>query len=204
LIAGDAIDWFRSRLDLYDPIGIIGVLGFHFFFLAPMLHVKWDFWMNISAPSDWREWLGYMAMLNATGLVLYRIFRRDLPSSPRRAKISWQIDEGRFYLLVPVFAMISGVLQAWVYLKAGGITAYMETVQDNPQAFKGMGWIFMISESAPILMAFFLIMCFRRGKLRLLHLAIALIATASPRVRRRRSAIPDTSLLTETTCGARG
>src|ERR1700741_1942146 len=39
LIGCDAADWFRGRLNLFDPAGIIGLLGLHFFFLAPLLHV---------------------------------------------------------------------------------------------------------------------------------------------------------------------
>src|SRR5258708_24048940 len=59
LIGIDAVDWFRGRLDIFDPAGIIGLLGVHFFFLAPLLHVTWDSWMRyINPPPDWRGWLG--------------------------------------------------------------------------------------------------------------------------------------------------
>ena len=62
LIGRDAVDWFRGRLDLLDPAGIIGVIGVHFFFLAPLLHVAWDSWMlYVEPPPDWRPWLGGMA-----------------------------------------------------------------------------------------------------------------------------------------------
>src|ERR1700730_14595673 len=56
LIGCDAIDWFRGRLSLFDPAGIIGLVGVHFFFLAPLLHVTWDSWMlYINPPPDWRD-----------------------------------------------------------------------------------------------------------------------------------------------------
>src|SRR5688500_12713778 len=62
LIGGDAIRWFRGRLDAYDPVGLMGVGGFFFFFLAPILHTVWDFWFaEVTPPPDWREWLGQMA-----------------------------------------------------------------------------------------------------------------------------------------------
>src|SRR5260370_14199244 len=56
LTSMDASEWLRRRLDLMDPIGLMGVVGFHFFFLAPLLHVASDYWMGSTAlPADWRE-----------------------------------------------------------------------------------------------------------------------------------------------------
>ena len=45
IIGIDAIDWFRGRVGMFDPAGIIGLLGVYFFFLAPLLHVVWDVWL---------------------------------------------------------------------------------------------------------------------------------------------------------------
>src|SRR5690349_8161791 len=39
VIGVDAIQWTTGRRTLLDPIGIVGVVGLHFFFLAPLLHV---------------------------------------------------------------------------------------------------------------------------------------------------------------------
>jgi hypothetical protein len=33
LIGIDFVDWLRGRMNLFDPVGILGVLGFHAFFL---------------------------------------------------------------------------------------------------------------------------------------------------------------------------
>src|SRR5688572_3196148 len=79
----DAVRWMRGQLSLFDPVGILGLLGIHFFFLAPLLHITWDMWMAYVDPlsmDDWRKWLGYMAMLNAGCLVIYRITRNWLPA----------------------------------------------------------------------------------------------------------------------------
>jgi hypothetical protein len=83
LIGIDAVNWFRGRLNIFDPVGIIGLLGFHFFFLAPLLHVSWDFWMggDITPPPDWRPWMGGMAILNFLGLWVYR-FSRNIAAKP--------------------------------------------------------------------------------------------------------------------------
>src|ERR1700754_448930 len=62
LAAPDAVDWVRKRLDIFDPQGLLGLMGLHFFFLAPMLHIPFDYWARFVEPStDWRHALGHMA-----------------------------------------------------------------------------------------------------------------------------------------------
>ena len=46
IITLDMVDWFRGRFNVFDPVGLLGVFGFHFFFMAPLLHVVWDWWMT--------------------------------------------------------------------------------------------------------------------------------------------------------------
>src|SRR5690606_3976720 len=46
LVGTDAFDWARGRVAMFDPVGVIGVLGMHFFFLAPLMHVSWDYWLE--------------------------------------------------------------------------------------------------------------------------------------------------------------
>src|SRR5439155_24253388 len=92
LVGTDAIAWLRGRLGLYDPAGIIGLFGFHFFFLAPLLHVKWDLWIReVNPPADWRDWLGYMATLNVIGLLCYRLCYRAFKARrpPKYERVYW-------------------------------------------------------------------------------------------------------------------
>src|SRR5262250_3246815 len=63
LIGRDAVDWLRGRVKLLDPAGVIGLIGLHFFFLAPLLQVAWGASMlYVDPPPDWRPWLGGMAV----------------------------------------------------------------------------------------------------------------------------------------------
>jgi hypothetical protein len=177
LMGTDAIEWFRGRLDLYDPVGLLGILGFHFFFIAPLLHVQWDFWMHeVSPPPDWRDWLGYMAVLNVFGITCYRLGRRvfERKAVPREAV--WEIDKTRFRLFLPICLFISVAAQIWVYARMGGISGYIDARLNDPNAFLGLGWVFMISESAPILAAFFLIVEMQRRKVNWILAGIALFA----------------------------
>jgi hypothetical protein len=160
LIGCDAIDWFRGRLSLFDPAGIIGLVGVHFFFLAPLLHVAWNSWMlYIVPPPDWRDWLGGMAIVNGAGLVLYRCGKRRAAiwGKCTRKETVWRLNRKQLLWGAGYGLILSGVLQIWIYAQQGGIIGYIDTFTqalhdpESSSAFKGMGWIFMLSESFPIL-----------------------------------------------------
>ena len=165
LIGSDAVDWFRGKLEMFDPFGVIGILGFHLFFLAPLLHVAWNTWMyTTSPPPDWRDWLGRMAILNFLGLVIYRVIRLlPLRAAARKARSVWQFNQSRFVILMPLVLVVTALAQALVYASFGGISGYIDAYQNRPQEFEGSGWIFMISESFPIL-AFFAFAVFIRWR----------------------------------------
>lgn len=156
LIGSDAVDWFRGRQDIFDPIGILGILGFHFFFLGPLLHVYWDYWMSyVIAPPDWRDWLGAMAFLNVLGLIAYHLSREfwGRKLQQQRNQTVWHLDSRRFLPIIVLSLVITGGLQIWVYARFGGIFGYVQVYTERhvSESFQGFGWIFMISESFPIL-----------------------------------------------------
>lgn len=156
LIGIDAVNWVRGRLNIFDPVGILGLLGFHFFFLAPLLHVSWDIWLiYVTPPPDWRPWLGGMAILNFLGLWVYRISRNSGPRSAKKQleKTVWRLN--RHFLPILCFALtLSAGLQMLVYQRFGGLTGYIAAATDvvgRGEAFAGTGLLFVLSESFPIL-----------------------------------------------------
>ncbi len=152
LISMDAIDWVRARLDIFDPIGVIGVLGVHFFFIAPLLHVYQDSWMKyITPPPDWRPWLGYMAILNCIGLLVYRVVRSK-NIKINKTRYIWQFHHQRAPLIFSVALLVTFVMQLLVYQGFGGIQGYISSFEQGSEAFIGKGWLFMISESFPIIL----------------------------------------------------
>lgn len=184
LIGIDAVDWFRGRLDYFDPAGIIGLIGVHFFFLAPLLHVTWDSWMRyIDPPPDWRDWLGGMAVVNAAGLVLYQCARRRAAVWGQHTMKGafWQLNRNRLLWAVGCALMLSGALQIWVYAQQGGIIGYIEQYSratldpESSSGFKDMGWIFMVSESFPILGVVYFAVCVGRLRTARSWLVIGLI-----------------------------
>lgn len=155
LIGSDALDWLRGRLDVFDPIGLVGLLGFHFFFLAPLLHVARDYWMPETVPPpDWRDWLGSMANLNALGLMVYLGARQVFSRNTRQVahQTIWQIEPQRFWIIITLALVSSALLQLRLYTQFGGIVGYITTIVDpgGMLAAQGMGWQFILAESFPL------------------------------------------------------
>lgn len=156
VIGVDAVNWLRGRISLFNPIGIIGLIGVHFFFLAPLLQVSWDFQLQyVKVPEDWRPWLGGMAILNALGLLVYRVTRQWVMTvfPPQPATSAWQMDNRRFPLLLGMAMAAAAGLQLWIFQKFGGIAGYVAAAaaETRSQEFEGLGILFLLSESFPIL-----------------------------------------------------
>lgn len=170
LIGTDVVCWLRRGYALLDPFGLIGIVGFHVFFLAPLLHVRLDLWMPyVVPPDDWRPWLGRMALLNAAGLVAYMLGRsfvsseRVQPDASRPASRS--LNRQAFFGAIAVFMVIAAGLQTFVYSLYGGISGYIQAYSSRAAGgtFEGLGWLFMVSEVFPTLLLFAFIV-FARGR----------------------------------------
>lgn len=155
LIGSDTIEWFKKGTDTFDPIAIFGLYGVYFFFVAPILHVMLDYWMKyVTPPRDWRPWLGYMALLNLLGLMLMiwarnRYLTRVRKRTPKRI---WIINNRKLLPVLLLFLIVSFSLQVYIYASRGGIMGYIKAyTEGQTDVFQGLGLIFMISESFPIL-----------------------------------------------------
>lgn len=166
LVGTDALDWVRGRVGLFDPVGLVGLLGVVHFFLAPLLHVYWDQWLAyVTHPPDWRDWLGRMALLNLAGLLLYRWARARF--SKRRSDkpvVTRVLNPGRFRVAVTIALLISGAFSAFLYLRFGGFGGVVDAYSRHRlEAFEGLGWAFLFADSFPILLLFVYAMWARRS-----------------------------------------
>lgn len=174
LMLRDVIEWSRSR-NLFDPAGLIALWGFHCFFTAPLLHVALNYWLpDVAPPPDWRVWLGYMGLLNVAGLGCYELCRRAAFNRKSTGVSTWTINKNLFHIVAPIGILISTAAQVWVYHEFGGISGYMDARLHDPKMFEGMGKIFMISESAPILVAFLALVYFRGKNVKWWKIATAI------------------------------
>jgi hypothetical protein len=174
IIGIDAVEYLRGRLDLFDPVGILGLFGVHFFFLAPLLHVAWGSYLEpwIDQPKDWRAWLGWMAMFNAAGLCLYQGARRRavLWGGSNPPQTMRQVVRSRMLPACLLGLVISGILQAGLYIQHGGVMSYIDAFTasarkpQEDQVGSGMGMFFIVSESFPILALMFYVLLADRKK----------------------------------------
>ncbi|MFI6759941.1 hypothetical protein ACIBF5_12470 [Micromonospora sp. NPDC050417] len=151
LIALDVVSWLRRRIDLFDPQALLGVLGLHFFYLAPILHVTLDHWgLFVSPPTDWRDALGAMAIVNMVGLLVYR-WLLSFPVRGRHSAWSGELNVSRFYL-VGGLAVGAGVLAFGVEIVMfGGLSGFLAVMTQDREALSGMGWLLMLAESFPLI-----------------------------------------------------
>lgn len=170
LIGADAVQWLRGRLDTFDPVGLLGLFGLHFFFLAPLLIVAWDYQLLFLPPlDDWRPWLGQMALLNLAGLALYRLARRWVkPPAPDRPRRVRQLDNELFFIVLLFALAITFALQLAVYQQFGGLDGYIDAYEERyvgeTPSFAGFGALFAISESFPyLLMLGYVVWARRKG-----------------------------------------
>jgi hypothetical protein len=158
LIGIEMVEWLQGRLSLYDPAGMISLLGFHTLFLAPLLLVLWNYRMLFipCQPDDYREWLGIMATINLAGLVLYRAILAN--SRKRREKpllTSWVLQPRRFWSCWTIAVSICAGFEGWLFVYFGGLnglaTAYSAWLHGQ-DTFQNMALFFAVSESLPIVL----------------------------------------------------
>jgi hypothetical protein len=155
LSGADAFRWLRGQVDIFDPLGILGLYGLHFFFLAPLLHVSLNCWtIEAVGLDDWRTWLGVMASFNAAGLIIYhwteRWFANSVKSSRRNVRYC-QLAKEPLRICLPMFLLLTAAIQFGIFISYGGLDGYILQFEIQSEGFEKMGWLFMISESFPIL-----------------------------------------------------
>ncbi len=158
LIGVDAVRWCRAEVDTFDPAGLLGLFGVYFFFVAPLLHVYWDHWIDeVLPPPDWRFWLGAMAALNVVGLWAYRTTLAYMEGGTLRAtkaSMAWHLRPCRLRWGLWIGMPLAVALQIWIYARYGGLMGYMTATEHREQAFLGNDRIGMLAGGFPILLLF--------------------------------------------------
>ena len=128
----DALGWLSGRLDPFDPKGVVGMLGMHLFFVAPLLLVWWDMEYDIAArPDDWRPWLGILSGLTALGLLCYHAGERISFHRVRAPGKHWTIDQDRVFVILIPALILSGVAQTYLWYRFGGIVGQLENYKSG-------------------------------------------------------------------------
>lgn len=141
--------WILGRADIFSPRTMVGVAGFHFFYVVPILHVVLDTWpSHISGAHDWRASLGTVSSLTLCGLLLYYLVQL-LPREPVRTPIV-QIDERRLKTGVIVLGGASFAAWLLLVLQFGGPVGYWMSLATDAADLSGYGPLLLVAESWPM------------------------------------------------------
>ena len=177
LMLADAVAWARGQMDIFDPNGLLGVVGTHFFFFAPLLqiYVNYRTLYGTDLPDDYRPWLGGMAVINAVGLLLYRRFRNHNFQRSATDRV-YSVDYGRFSVLALITASVSLLLHLSILSQFGGISGFVDAVAART-GLDGLGLVLIFTETFPIVVfMWFSLTMARRGQRSWVILGIAYAA----------------------------
>lgn len=176
LIGIDAVRWVRGEYKTFSPVGVVGAFGYHFFFLAPLLHVSLNQWVQyVSPPPDWRPWLGWMAAINAVGLVIYRcVIRR--PRLQERTQESGVRVVGRSFGRAWSSAIVlAAAVEVYTLVRVGGLRGLAGSVTGATD-LHGLGSLFALGESVPLLALLGLIVSKHLKRRPIAHVWLILVA----------------------------
>jgi hypothetical protein len=153
LLTNKAVDAVLEQGAIFTADGLVGIIGFHFFFLCPLLVVSLEHRLLYlpGQPDDWRDWMGRMAAINIAGLLAYQFARGKALELKRPWKTAWLLDESRFNVVTISALFICGAVEIYLLVDSGGITGFVDRYLHDKEAWVNMGWLFVIGESTPIL-----------------------------------------------------
>lgn len=157
LVGMDLFKWASGEIDLFDPVGLLAALGAHFFFLAPILQVFYDTQLLYvtDQPADYRPWIGLMSCVNFIGLLCYKFTVSVFTRKRKPLAYSWRFEGSTLLPVLGAAIVVSLVAEAYVLYSFGGIGGLVNSFSEQQQyKFNDTGWLFMLSESLPILMMF--------------------------------------------------
>lgn len=156
LIGPDAIRWLRGEYDLFDPKGIVGMYGWYFFFLAPLLFISWDVGMlYVINPLDWRPWVGILATLNIASLILYQLFQSlGFHWCVSNKRVKWIINPEHTLPLFIAFGSIALLAQIYYLSQGGGFINFISTTTAVRQS--GQSGLRTLGNSLPMIVFIYL------------------------------------------------
>jgi hypothetical protein len=146
----DMVGYLRGKLDTFDPLGVLGLFGYYFFFVAPLLTLATGYHSKfLPQVVDYSDWIGWLCAMNSFGLFLYltgrQIFR------VRKPKTVWVVLRPSFFTAISIALPVTLACQILIFVRYGGIFGFMQAFTDRDvAAFSGMGYLFLTAEMFPV------------------------------------------------------
>lgn len=162
--------WLVGRLDTFDPLTFLGLVGVPFFLIGPIVQYGSDYWPFIPPLTNDGGWLTIWAVLNSIGLSAFVLI---VGISSGRGKVAlrpWRIDYKVFWPVAVVALLVCAAVQIIILVRFGGISGFIAAfserqelrlgrTEDDP--FKGFGLPMLIAESFKYVFAMSVLLFFK-------------------------------------------
>ena len=146
LEAPTLLRWLRGKCDPLDPKALATLLIFHNTFVAPQLHLVWDWYTPlIRVPDDPAAWFGRLALLNAGSLLCLEAAYRAATAWPVRPSALRPASRRRLFAALGVSAFVAFVAKAYFLGQMGGLGAMISAYETRDASFAGTGWVLMLA-----------------------------------------------------------
>jgi hypothetical protein len=149
----DLVGWWRRSIDLYDPNFFISLIGFHAFFIAPILHLYWNMLSgDIHFTGDWKHWMAVMCIINAVCLTFYRCAQTFGFKFSNCPTTRWAINRQKLFIFFLPIIIVSLLSQIYIYFHFEGVKKYFDLLREGAANLTGMGWIMVFADPFPLIL----------------------------------------------------
>ena len=179
ITGADVVAWFRRQVDTFDPKAIVGVLWFHGTFVAPLLHVALEAHSKFfdSQVSDWAGWYGRMSILNAGGLVLYKLSQYCVFRYSSSTRTSRRLNDNSFAIVLAGAIAICSVGAGVIFLKFGALHKESDAWGSGGGELVHLSWLLMLGDALPMLVAVALVRIFSIPRRRRSLITVGILLT---------------------------
>jgi hypothetical protein len=146
------VRWVRGRCDPFDPKAVVTLLVFHNTFVAPVLHLAWDWYTPlVRVPDDPWEWFGRLALVNVLALTCFELAYRGTVASPLALRPLLRVRRSRLALALAAGAAVAVAAQAHLLRHFGGPSGLIDAYEARSTDFAGMGMFVMLAWPFPLI-----------------------------------------------------
>jgi hypothetical protein len=152
LEAPTLVRWIRGKTDAFDPKSVVTLLIFHNTFVAPVLHLLWDWYTPlVRVPGDPWEWFGRLAAVNVVALAgLELAYRRTIAIRSAQRPLR-RVRTARLAFALALGGLVALAAQIQLLRHFGGPSGLMDAYEARGQEFDGMGMVLMLAWPFPLI-----------------------------------------------------
>jgi hypothetical protein len=130
----------------------VTLLVFHNTFLAPVLHLLWDWYTPlVRVPQDPWEWFGRLAIVNVVSLTCFELAYRHTVASAPVLRPLLHVRRSRLALALAMGGVVAVAAQAVLLHHFGGPSGLIDAYETRGEEFAGMGVFLMLAWPFPLI-----------------------------------------------------